>query len=835
MDLTISIVNWNVKDYLEKCLDSIFRYSSGINLEVIVVDNASQDGSTDMVKQKFPQVFLIKNTTNVGYGCAHNQSIAIAKGRYILFLNPDTEVLPDTLPKIVKFMDRHPEAGASRCRELIKKENITGEAVVLTKSRLLLRLFFRLIHKIFPHNRLIASYYANFISKSIMLSRSIFVKKPLLEGGFLLVRKDALKRVGGFDPKFFLGQEGADLTKRMRRRGWKLYYTPAIKIIHYGLKSINQLSHSELDEMRGNWKKPWQFKKYIYKYWKLQATVILLGFITLPLSLLNPYITKLLIDKAYIQKDLQLFFILALIGGVIFIFNTLVLRLNNYLSERMQQNVHFDMSKDLFRHLENLPLSFFNNTSSGEHIYMLSNDISSFSRFICGVLPQVVNLLPRILLTIAIVFYLNWRLALLSLLLVPIGYLPSLFFARWLKQATLSLIDKSQNVYKRLSESFSHIKLVKALGKERLETQKLEESLRLKVDSELKNIRLLNISEIYNVVLSKAIYGLIAFYGGYLVIKGTITLGSFTAVMIYLTQLLGLVETMKRLYESFAISSVSYERLNNIFKANPEIRDNGNSVTFHICSGKVEFKNVHFAYKTDKPIFQGMNFSVEPCAKIALVGHSGCGKTTLINLILRLFEPIGGSVFIDGKDIKNIEPVFLRMQTGIVLQEAFLWNDSIINNILYGVDKAKDEDVILAANLAEAHDFIMALPENYETVIGEMACKISEGQKQRIAIARALIKKPKILILDEAMSSLDSETEDKILDNILNEFPESTIILVSHRLSTVRKMELVYFLENNSNMVIGAHEELLGQSQEYRELFSSQIEKEIDGTYSGIK
>jgi ATP-binding cassette subfamily B protein len=218
-----------------------------------------------------------------------------------------------------------------------------------------------------------------------------------------------------------------------------------------------------------------------------------------------------------------------------------------------------------------------------------------------------------------------------------------------------------------------------------------------------------------------------------------------------------------------------------------------------------------------------MSFSIEPSAKIALTGPSGCGKTTLLALILGLYEPANGSILLDEIDIRDIRLKCLKAQVGIALQEPFLWNDTVANNILYGAEGAGREDMLKAAALAGAHDFIMNLPEKYGSNSGDAACRISEGQKQRIAIARAVIGRPKILILDEAMSSLDSETEDKIIDNIKREFANSTIIAVSHRLSTIRKMDCVYFFEGPGRMVIGTHDGLLAQNRKYRDLLASQV------------
>lgn len=571
-----------------------------------------------------------------------------------------------------------------------------------------------------------------------------------------------------------------------------------------------------------------RYNKYLYNYWRPQVIVIILGFISMALSLINPYLTKFVIDKAYGDKDLRLFLILAIIGGVIFILNGLIGALKSYLSQRISNRVNFEMAKDTFRHLQSLSLNFFNNHSTGEHIYRMEGDVFAVSSFVCDVIPEMLSLFPRLLFILIIVFFLNWKLALFALLLVPTTYIHPYFFGRRFREMTRKLIERYQRIYEKLSEVFSHMRLIKALGKEDFEVKRFEESIAKKLELDLKNSRLFNLSGISSSILNKAVSGIIVLYGGYQVIRGNITLGSLTAMMIYLAQLMALLNSAARLFESIAISSVSCQRLNEIFDTQPQIKEKENALDYRIIQGRIDLRNVFFGYHPGGPgnILQGISFSIPPGSKIALVGPSGCGKTTLISLILRLYDAQEGAILIDGLDIREIKLKTLKEQIGIALQEPFLWNDTVANNILYGAEEATREKVINAAKLAEAHSFIAQLPQQYDTVIGEMACKISEGQKQRLALARALIKKPKILILDEAMSSLDSETEDKITNNMNSALPNSTIIVVSHRLSTVRNSQWVYFLESPSRMEIGTHDELIFRNGRYSELFASQMESE---------
>lgn len=571
--------------------------------------------------------------------------------------------------------------------------------------------------------------------------------------------------------------------------------------------------------------KTWaRFNKYLYKYWKLEVLVIALGLVATPLALVAPYLTKIVIDKAYGGRNLKLFFILAIIGGAVFILSGIITSVSGYLSRKINRNVQYDLTRDLFKHLQSLPLSFFNNRSTGEHIFRISQDADAVSRFVCDTIPQMVTLLPRLLLMLVMVFFLNWRLALITTMLVPIAYIQPYLFGKLLREAARKTTQRAQGVFKELQEMFSHIQLVKAFGKEGEAVKKFEKIFSEKMNYELENAKLSNISGFSSSVLNKALGGVIALYGGYEVIKGTTTLGSLTAVMIYLTQVLGLLKSIGTLYETTAVNSVNRHRVAEILDIKPIMRDEKDSFDGCIDKGRIEFSDISFCYKKGTFILKDISFSIEAGSKIALVGLSGCGKTTILSLISRLYEQEKGLVLIDGVDTRNIKLVSLRSKISLALQEPYLWNDTILNNILYGADSSATlEDAMGAARLAEVHEFIMRLPDKYNSDIGEMGCNISEGQKQRISMARSIIKRPRILILDEAMASLDSHTEDKIIKNIFSELKDSTVIMVSHRLSTVKNMERVYFLENPSSIKIGTHEELLARNLKYREIFASQL------------
>lgn len=564
------------------------------------------------------------------------------------------------------------------------------------------------------------------------------------------------------------------------------------------------------------------FARYLLPYWKKELFIIILSGITVLLGMVNPYLTKLVIDRAFGNKDIKTFILLALVGGGVFILDGLLSGLKNFLDRQIGIKVSLDLNRKIFSHLEKLPFSYFQNKSTGEHIFKINYDISTTGNFISTILPEIITLLPKLLFILAVVFYLNWKMALFSLMLAPFLYLPPYYFTRKMRKATQDLIGNNEGVFRRLSEMFSHIQLVKIFGREKFEVRDFIKRLIFGVRTEIRNTKLELISGFAGSALNRVIIGLISFYGGYQVIKGEMTLGSLTAIMVYLSQLIGLQGSFAWFFQKVALGFISCERIKDILDIDVRGMDSESAKEAKFNQGRVEFKNVSFSYRENKAVLDRVSFVIEGGGYIAFAGPSGCGKTTILNLILKLYDFYCGEITVDGFNIKEIKLKPLLDQIGMVLQEPFLWNDTIENNIRYGKLNAEEAEITEAARICGVDDFVKQLPDKYKTIIGENACKLSEGQKQKIAIARALIKKPKILILDEAMASMDSESEERIIAN-LRQIPEiSTVIFVSHRLSTVKMADKVYYLRNPKEIIVSSPEELLKENQQFRVLFAAQ-------------
>lgn len=578
-----------------------------------------------------------------------------------------------------------------------------------------------------------------------------------------------------------------------------------------------------MEKMTGEWGKFKRFSRLLLPFWGIEVLILLLSAATVGLGLINPYLTKLIIDRAYANKDLKLFITLIAIGGLVFILTGAVSGLSSYLNRYIRLKVGFNLNRRIFKKLQELPYGFFQNSSTGQHLYKISYDVDQVTFFIADSLPQSISLIPKSILIFIVVSSINWKMALFAAAFAPVLYLIPYYFTLRLKKMFRGWVENSQKIFSRLSESLTHMQLIKAFGKEKEETRSYIKSLIKNIRFNINNTRLEVVSSFANNMGNRFILGLIIFYGGYQVIKHEMTLGSLSAITIYLSQLSGLQGSLANFFQRISLGLVSCDRLEKILDADAEPLENKDSSEAIFSDGRVDFKNVTFGYGNGRIITDNLSFYIKPSSCIGLVGPSGCGKTTIVNLILRLYRPLSGEILVAGNDITKIKSAYLYSQIGVVLQEPYLWNDTVENNIRYGKKEASLQEIKESAGIARVDEFVEILPEGYATVIGENACRISEGQKQRIAIARALIKKPKILILDEALSSVDAQKEAEIIHNIREKTRGMTLIIISHRLSTISEMDSVYFIENPGHIDIDTHEGLLNRNAGYKKYLAHQL------------
>jgi len=422
--------------------------------------------------------------------------------------------------------------------------------------------------------------------------------------------------------------------------------------------------------------------------------------------------------------------------------------------------------------------------------------------------------------------WLNARITIIFLILSPLFILPNAYLQKKLKPLYEEIWKHGAKLSKHIHEVFSRILIIKAFGLESYQRRIYTKSLINNIRWRIKSFRWTIISSLSSSFLSKAIFGGIALYGGWLIIEGRMTIGSYTAVMLYLNQLGGLFMSLGDRFGHFIQQTVSFDKFFEVMDIQPQVKDIEGAKILRSIKGEIRFKDVWFGYQKEKAIFRKLDLSIPAFSWVAIVGPSGCGKTTLANLILRLYEPWEGGILLDEFDLKTIKSSSLREKIAIATQEPLLFDVSIRENISYGLKGISQDGIEASAGIASVHDFITQLPHGYDSFIGEDACRLSQGLKQRIALARAILRNTHLLILDEATSSVDSLTEEKIFRALRQKRQGLSTIIISHRLFSIKDADRIYFLENGK-IGEGTHAQLLSESKSYRDFFHNQMEEKI--------
>ncbi|MDD5679721.1 MAG: ABC transporter ATP-binding protein [Candidatus Omnitrophica bacterium] len=568
-----------------------------------------------------------------------------------------------------------------------------------------------------------------------------------------------------------------------------------------------------------------RFNGYLNRYRRAESVMLAAGSISILLSLAAPYLGKLALDDGVLGKNMVLFLKYAVIGGAIYILRQAADKGNLWIRDVIIRKMRINLAKDAFKRIRHISLASFQDASVGECVSRINADINVSANIITNTLPELIKALLRLVLITAIIFFINGKLLLLIICyqFVVIGQI--YFFTKKHEELAMTSYKKNWEMSKILTQLFSQIYFVKASGAMGAMIRKYFRTFADSVRVDVKTSRLDAASGILSELSSKLFFGMIGFVGTLLVIKGELTLGSLGAIAAYLSQGTGAYTAVLGIFQKIVLNRLSLERMAELLdiEASMGERSSAKKIDFSEC--RIEFKGVTFGYDGTRRILDNMNFTVSPGAKIALVGPSGCGKTTIANLILRLYDVNSGGIFLRDCDIREIKFKSIYDQIGLVPQSPFIWSGSIREIITGDNPKIGEPDIIEAAELAEIHSFITGLPAGYDTVLSDIISKVSQGQKQRIAIARALAKRPKILIMDEASSSLDSNTEEKIIDNIKRRYPGLTFIIISHRFSAVSKMDTVYFFKGPGEMAVSTHPELADNDIKYTELFANQLEK----------
>jgi subfamily B ATP-binding cassette protein MsbA len=498
-----------------------------------------------------------------------------------------------------------------------------------------------------------------------------------------------------------------------------------------------------------------------------------------------------------------------------------------FLSSYYMKSVGFIVVKklrdDLFEHLMYQSSNYFDNTTTGNLMTRLTSDIDKIQEALAGSMKDFIQELFTLLALLIFIFYKDWQLAIAFFVILPLAGVPLAIFSKYLKKRGRQNQIKMSEIYNLIHETITGNKIVKAFTMEKFELKKFFQATQEYFRTSMKLAWVGSLSSPFMEFLGGVVGALILLVGTSRITRGAISPGDFAAFGVAIFYSYTPIKKLSRANVVIQQGLVSYQRINEIIQSQPQIVDSPNVRPLPPINGHVKFDKVSFCYDKTKPVLEDVNFEVQPTAMIALVGLSGSGKTTIINLISRFYEPTAGKILVDGIDIREVSLVSLRSQIGLVTQELILFNDTVRNNIAYGLEEMPLEKIIETARAAEAHDFIEALPKGYDSIIGERGVLLSSGQRQRLAIARALLKNPPILILDEATSALDSESERLIQTALANVLKDRTSIVIAHRLSTIRNADKILVVDRGKIVESGTHQQLCRKDGIYKKLYDLQF------------
>ncbi|OPX44965.1 putative ABC transporter ATP-binding protein [Ruminiclostridium hungatei] len=547
------------------------------------------------------------------------------------------------------------------------------------------------------------------------------------------------------------------------------------------------------------------------------------------LRLLPPLLMKEVIDKALPEKDKN-YLILLIIGmaGLPVIGGLLELG-QNHLNNRVGQGIMSDLRKSLYKNLQQQSIAFFTRTRTGEIIQRVVGDVSAIQSIFTTLSITAVTQIITILSTIIILFTLDWRLALLAMVVMPLLVFPVRSVSNLRKNLRWETQKVRGDMSSQVGEEFnvSGAMMTRIFTREDYQEKRFLALNKKVMELELRSNLVGRWFRLLTGLLEPVSAAIIYFYGGFGVIGGRMTIGAVVAFAAYLGRLYNPLSNLLNLHVECMTSLGIFQRIFEYLDLEPDIKNVPNAYKLPALEGHILFKEVSFSYQAGKEALQQISFAVEPGRILALVGPSGSGKTTLINLICRLYDPTGGHIEIDGHDIHNVTLESLRGQIAVVTQDQFLFHASIRENLLFAREDATQEMLEDACRSAYIHDFITQLTDGYETIVGERGFRLSGGQRQRLSIARAILKDPRILILDEATSYLDSESEayiQKALDSVMS---NRTTIVIAHRLATVLQADKILVMENGCIQEEGSHSELLKMDGLYAKLFHTQFAKKI--------
>lgn len=568
-------------------------------------------------------------------------------------------------------------------------------------------------------------------------------------------------------------------------------------------------------------------KRLIYAlgpYWRGLALTTFFILVQTALGLAPPLFQREIVDGVIGARQVERLLPLILGLVVIYALTGLTEFGDQYLRHTIGERILYDLRVRIYDHLQRLSLSFFERTSTGELMSRVSNDVNALEQFITHgtILTGVAAL--RLVGSAVVLLVLDWRLALIALLPVPLIALGLRWFNRRARPIYRRVRDRLGDVNARLQDDLAGIRVIQAFGQEDAELNRFSAVSRRYLNERIASIGTWSTFFPALGFLTTLGGALVLGVGARMVLQDRLTLGTLVA---FLSYIVAFYEPIRRLTDIDNIlqqAAAAAERVFELLDQTPEIRDASDAVALERVTGAVSFEDVSFGYGSGEEVLHDVNFHAAPGEVIALVGPSGAGKTSIANLLCRFYDPTQGRVLIDGHDLRQAQIRSLRQHVSVVLQDTFLFNGTVRANLTYGAPDAADAEMTAAAKAAYAHEFIMAMPAGYDTEVGERGVKLSGGQRQRLALARAILTDPRILILDEATSSVDAEAEYLIQQALEQVLQGRTAFVIAHRLSTIRNADKIIALDEGRIREIGSHHELLARNGLYSQLYQRQME-----------
>ena len=575
---------------------------------------------------------------------------------------------------------------------------------------------------------------------------------------------------------------------------------------------------------------------YLTPYWPQFLLVFVTILVSALLGLLPSIITGRIVDEALVGKNMALLIRLLILAFVTLTASQVISVLESYINAWISQRIIFDMKNQMYDHLQHMPHAFFTSEKQGDIITRMNTDISGVSSVISGTLSSIVSNIATVVTTLVALFTMSWQLALVGIVVLPLLILPTKSVGKKRYQLLTDSQAKQDEMNQLINEtlSVSGSLLVKLFTREEREYERFvnvnEEVTRLSLKEQQSGRWFRVVMGLFTQLGPLLIY----FAGGYFIIAKSdpgLTVGTITATVSLVNRLYRPVESLLNIHVDFTRSLALFTRIFDYFDMENPIQSPENGARPDVSEGDIVYEHVAFSYDPEKPLLTDIDFAVPAGKMYAIVGPSGSGKSTIVNLIPRLYDVTSGSVKIAGVDVRDFDLEYLRAQIGVVTQDSYLFNGTIRENLLYASENATQEELDAACYIANLNDFIAAQPEGYETMVGNRGLKLSGGEKQRLSIARVILKDPRILILDEATSALDSITENAIQEALEALMEGRTSIVIAHRLSTILKADEILVVKNGTIAEQGSHEKLLALDGTYRELYETQFRKilEIEG------